>query len=203
MMQARLSRSWLSSALRDSRGATIVEFAFVAPVLTMFIMGSGDLLLQAYVTSVIHGEVQRAGRDTTLQTNSTSSAANAIDVRVIAAARRIAPHATYSSTRKNYNVFSKVGKIEPFTDANSDGIRQVGECYSDVNGNNQWDADQGLSGVGGASDVGLYTITVTYKHFFPVAGLFGNNNAVIKSATVLMNQPYAAQTIHTPASVCT
>ena len=188
MTKSNSSKTLPCKIFHDRGGATIVEFAFVAPIMAMFMMGSGDLLLQAYVTALIHGEVQRAGRDTTLQNNSTSAAANALDTRVMSAVRKIAPHATFTSTRNNYNKFSNVGKFEPFTDSNSDGVRQVGECYSDVNGNSQWDADQGASGVGGASDVGFYTIRVTYKHFFPVVGLFGgNNNSVITSSTLLMN----------------
>ena len=190
--------------LCDHSGATIVEFAIVAPVLVMFIMGAGDLLLQSYASSMLTGEVEKAGRDSTLQANASATATAEIDARVMAAVRQIAPGATYTSSRENYTNFTNVQKPEPFTDSNSDGIRQVPECYSDVNNNNRYDIDQGEVGEGGASDVALYTITVTYRHFFPIVGLFGgNNNAVISAKTLLMNQPYAAQSISIPALLCT
>ncbi len=204
MISMNRSKPAARKLIHDCGGATIVEFAIVAPVLILFLMGSGDLLIRTYITSVLDGEVQKAGRDSTLQANSSSTATDAIDARVMTAVRKIASSATFVSSRQNYTEFGSVSKPEPFTDSNVDGIRQVGECYSDVNMNNQWDADQGISGEGGASDATLYTITVSYPHLFPVKGLFGSNgNVSITSKTLLMNQPYAAQSIVTPPSVCT
>ena len=83
--------------------------------------------------------------------------------------KNIAKNATIVFTRKNYDSFSVI-KPEPFTDTNGNGIRNTGECYTDINGNSQWDADPGVSGQGGANDVTLYTVTVTYPRLFPLFG---------------------------------
>lgn len=188
----------------NNRGTAAMEFGLVAPTMAMFMMGIGDLLYGAYANSILLGAVQKAGRDATLQQNTSSTATTAIDNQVMTMVRSIAPAATYVSTRENYTTFSTVDKPEPFTDTNGDGARQVGECYTDVNGNGQWDADMARSGVGGASDVAQYTITVTYPRVFPVARLLGwGGNATLSAQTILKNQPYAAQSTPAPSTICT
>ncbi|WCM28726.1 pilus assembly protein [Sphingomonas sp. QA11] len=190
----------LAARLRaDRRGATIVEFAIVSPVMLLLLMGLGDMLYQQYAQSVLNGAVQKAARDSTIEAASTST----IDARVQTMIQTIAKNATLSSTRMSYDNFTEVAP-EPFVDTNGNGIRDPGECYTDENGNNQWDADPGATGQGGASDVTLYTVTVTYPRLFPVAGLFGwPSTQTIKASTLLKNQPYAAQTTTANVTICT
>ena len=52
---------------RDRRGVTIVEFAMVAPVLSLLMMGLGDMLYQMYVKEMLTGSVQKAARDSGIQ----------------------------------------------------------------------------------------------------------------------------------------
>jgi hypothetical protein len=109
----------------------------------------------------------------------------------------------WCSVRKSYTSFSVV-KPEPFVDNNGNGKRDPGECFTDVNNNGIWDADPGIAGQGGANDVALYTMTITYPRIFPVAGLMGwPQTQTISSSTLLKNQPYASQTVATPPQVCT
>ncbi|MBN8814927.1 MAG: pilus assembly protein [Sphingomonas sp.] len=191
----------LRSLRRDTRGATIVEFAIVAPVMILMMMGIGDLGYQVYAQSILNGAMQKAGRDSAIQGGANATAT--IDGKVSAMVKNIAQNATISFTRKNYSSFSVI-KPEPFTDTNGNGVRDTGECYTDVNGNKQWDADPGMTGQGGANDVTVYTATVTYPHLFPVTGLFGwPSTQTITASTLLKNQPYASQTVVTPATICT
>ena len=61
-----------------------------------------------------------------------------------------------------------------------------------------WDADPGLSGQGGANDVTLYTMTITYPRLFPVTKALGvSSTQTITATTLLKNQPYATQTLTT------
>jgi Flp pilus assembly protein TadG len=204
MIARRLRPRSLRRLGADRGGATVIEFGIVAPVMVLFIMGIGDLLYGTYANSILLGAVQKAGRDATLQQSASTTATAAIDAEVMAQVRTIAPSATYVSTRLNYTAFTHASKPEPFIDGNGDGIRQVGECYTDMNGNGQWDADGGRSGVGGASDVQQYTITVTYPRIFPVAKLLGGGaDATLVGQTLLKNQPYAAQSSPTPPTICT
>lgn len=193
--------------IRDRSGAAAMEFGLVAPIMGLFMMGIGDLLYGIYAQSILIGAVQKAGRDATLQQNTTSTATNNIDTAVMTMVRSVAPAATYVSTRENYTTFSLVDKPEPFTDSlttGTVGVRDPGECYSDINGNGQWDADGSRTGVGGASDVAQYTINVTYPRVFPVAKLLGwGANATMTAQTLLKNQPYAAQSTSTILTICT
>ena len=197
---------------RDTRGVTLVEFAFVAPVMIILMMGLCDLLYQTYAKALLNGAVQKAARDGTIQGGAQQT--GALDQRVMTLMKGLIGDTTQScattpaastwcSTRKSYASFAQVGP-EPFTDANGDGIRQSGECYSDINGNKQWDADPGAGGQGRANDVTVYTMNVTYPRIFPVAGLFGwSSTQTISTTTLLKNQPYASQTTSTPATICT
>jgi Flp pilus assembly protein TadG len=190
----------------DRQGAAAMEFALVAPIMAMFMMGIGDLLYGLYTNAIVIGAVQKAGRDATLQSNSTTTATTAIDEQVMAMVKRVAPNATYSSKRENYTTFSNVDKPEPHTDkaGGTTGKYDPGECYSDTNGNGQWDADGGRVGVGGANDVAQYTLTVSYPRVFPVAKLLGwSGNGTVTAQTTLKNQPYAAQGAATAVTICT
>lgn len=200
-------RRALPRLARDRSGVAAMEFGLVAPIMALFMMGIGDLLYGMYAQSILMGAVQKAGRDATLQQNTSSTATGNIDTAVMTMVKSVAPAATYVSTRENYTTFSIVDKPEPFTDSPTTGtvgVRDQGECYSDVNGNGQWDADGARTGVGGASDVAQYTINVTYPRVFPVAKLLGwGANATITAQTLLKNQPYAAQSTPTVQTICT
>lgn len=191
----------LSRLRRDRRGATIIEFAIIAPVMMLLMMGLGDLLYQIYVQSVLTGAVQKAARDSGIEGGSSNT--STIDGTVQRIARQIAPAATFVATRKSYDSFSEVAP-EPFTDSNGNGVRNAGECFTDVNGNGSWDSDPGSTGQGGASAVTLYTMTMTYPRVFPVARLFGwSASQTVSSTTLLKNQPYATQVTTANATICT
>jgi hypothetical protein len=195
----------------DRRGNTISEFAMVLPVMLTLIMGMGDLAYQVYVQAILDGEVQKAGRDSAIQGG--AQQADTIDARVISMVGKIVKGAvkdcsttpaapSWCAKRLSYGSFSII-KPEDFTDDNKNGIRDPGECFTDVNGNKSWDADPGITGQGGADDVTYYTVSVTFPRLFPVATLFGASNKVtITSRTLLKNQPYASQSVVAPASYC-
>jgi Flp pilus assembly pilin Flp len=188
----------------EDRGAAAVEFALVAPVLMMFMMGIGNLLHAIYTQSIVVGAVQKVGRDGTIQNKGSDDATAKLDAKVMEIVRQAAPGATFVSTRQNYANFSNVDKPEPHTDkaGGRTGQYDAGECYSDTNGNDRWDADGGRSGVGGANDIAQYTITVTYPRLFPAPGLDWGANGTITASTVLKNQPYAAQKSATALTIC-
>lgn len=191
----------LARLRRDRRGATIIEFAIVSPVMMLLMMGLGDLLYQVYAQSVLNGAVQKAARDSGIEGGGANS--TAIDDTAKTIARQIAPAATFVVTRKSYDSFAEVAP-EPFTDTNGNGVRNAGECFTDTNGNGTWDADPGTTGQGGASAVTLYTMTMTYRRLFPVAGLFGwPSTQTISATTLLKNQPYATQVTATNTTICT
>lgn len=194
-------RRLLSRLGRDRRGVTVIEFALVAPTMCLLIMGLCDFTYQGYLQAILTGALQKAGRDTTIQ--GSTARTSSLDAAVIGQVRGVAKNATYTATRKSYASFSSIAP-EVFQDNNANGVYdQASECFTDINGNNQWDSDPGTAGVGGANDVVLYTIRVTYPRLFPMAGLMGwSQDQTISASTVLKNQPYAAQTSYTAKQVC-
>ena len=201
-MSARVPRRRIG---QDRRGVTVVEFAIISPVMLLLIMGLGDILYQEYAQSILNGALQKAGRDSSIQGNNDPATAGVIDGKVISIVGAImqpptqacpaTTSGTWCSTRKNYDTFAEVAP-EPFTDTNTDGICNHGEPFSDENGNGVWDADPGASGQGGANDVALYTMTITYPRLFPVAKMLGvTPTQTITATTLLKNQPYATQKV--------
>ena len=191
----------LRQMLNNCSGNTIIEFAIIAPTMMIVIMGLGDVLYQSYVQSILTGAVQKAGRDSAIQGGAQQT--STIDSKVSATVGTIAKNATFSSTRLSYASYANTAP-EPFTDTNNNGIRDPGECYTDVNGNGQWDSNPGMSGQGGASDTTIYTMTIVYPRLFPVAGLIGMSpTQTLTAKTLLKNQPYATQNMITPATICT
>lgn len=183
----------------DARGATIIEFAIVLPVMLMTIMGLAELTYQGYMQSVLTGAVQKAGRDSTIQNATTST----IDQAVMSQVLQLNKTATYDSKRESYANFGAVAP-EPFDDTAKTGSYVAAkDCFTDVNGNTVWDVDPGATGQGGASDVTVYTIHVYYARLFPVAGLLGmSNNVTLTGTTILKNQPWTSQNTYAPKRCC-
>lgn len=196
-----MRRPALARLRRDRRGVTAIEFAFVAPVMCLLIMGLCELTYQSYVQVILTGALQKAGRDSTIQGAANRSAA--LDASVMGMVRQVAKTATFTSTRKSYAQFSNI-RAEVYQDNNRNGVYdRASECFTDVNGNNSWDVDPGLAGQGGANDVVLYTVKVTYPRLFPLYGMLGwTANQTIAASTVLKNQPYANQASFTAKQVC-
>ena len=177
----------------DDKGITIVEFGIVAPVMLLMMLGFFDLAHTAYARSVLQGAMQMAARNSTLESGLTSQ--TSIDNYVKNQVKLVVGSAaTFTSSRLSYTDFSSVGTPERYVDTNGNGKYDAGECFEDVNGNGQWDADLGKTGQGGADDAVLYTMTVSYKRMFPMAGMLGwSANQTITASTVLRNQPYGSQ----------
>ncbi len=188
--------------LHDRRGATLVEFALVAPVMLLLILGLCDLCYQAYARAMLTGAIQAAARRATLEGNSSEAATATLDTAIVEQMRLIGHDLRWRSSRKNYRKYGDI-RAEPFDDSNGNGRYDVGECYSDVNDNRQWDTDPGVAGQGGANDVTVYTIDIIYPRIFPVAGMMGlPNEQTISASTVLKNQPYGQQPVSTPSVRC-
>ena len=75
------------SLLRDERGATLVEFALLSPVLVLALLGLMDMAYNYYVQAQLHGTIQRAARSATLERAVTTT--GDIDARVEVAVRKL------------------------------------------------------------------------------------------------------------------
>lgn len=174
-------------------GATVIEFAVVAPVLFLFIMGTLDIGHALYTRSVLEGEIQQAARSSTMEAASEAARQAAIDAHVTDAVRKIAGEdASLSFARKAYGDYGSTRrKAEDYVDANGNGECDAGESFEDRNLDGVWSDDGGIAGQGNASDVQQYTIVVSYDRKFPTTALLGwSNEEELVVRTLLRNQPF-------------
>jgi len=188
----RSLRNWRN----DERGSVIVEFAIIAPVIGLVLLGAFDVGHTLYMRAVLQGVLQKAARDSALEGGSAQAQLDKIDQKIKLQVNAIANNGTIEIKRRFYRTFSEVAaaKAETWTDGNGNGTCDAGESYTDKNRNNTWDADGGDAGQGGARDSTLYTVTVSYPRFFPIYNMIGGSNTTrVSAATVLRNQPYTDQ----------
>lgn len=181
-----------AALLRDDRGAALVEFALIAPVLVLALLGLMDMGYNYYIQAQLQGTVQQAARDATLERALTAT--GDIDASVAAAVHKLVPSASLEFARSSYSSFADVDRAEDFSDLNEDGRCNDDEPFEDANANGRWDEDRGKQGMGGARDAVLYEVTVTYPRAFGIAGLIGlPTTFTTHSSTVLRNQPWGEQ----------
>lgn len=191
----RRLRPLLTRMLGEDRATAAIEFALTAPVFLLVLMGIFDFGMQLYAKSVLSGAVNRAARDAALEGNNASQVA--IDAAVTSNVRTVFQDAAIAYTRRSYDDFAGVGKPEPLTDSNSNGTRDPGECFTDVNGNGSWDTDRGNDGQGGGDEVVLYTAEMQLTRLFPAWKMLGQPQvATIRATTVLRNQPFNTNSVN-------
>lgn len=192
----RLTLHRLRELRDDERGATVVEFAIIAPVMGLVLLGGFDVGHTLYMRAVLQGVLQKAARDSSLEKGTQQAQLEAIDRKVTAQVSAVANNGTIEIKRRYYRTFSEAAaaKAEDWTDSNGNGTCDDGEPYTDRNLNNHWDNDGADGGQGGARDSTVYTVTVSYPRFFPIYNFIGGSHRTrVSAATVLRNQPYADQ----------
>ena len=191
----------LHALRRDARGVSAVEFGLIAPILCGLILGTLQLGLDMWAKSVLHGAMQEAGRSSSIEAFHKDQ--KALDDHVSEQVQSLLPMAKLTFTRKNYQNFSDVGTPEDFTDSNHNGEYDDKECFEDENGNEQWDADSGKTGQGGARDIVVYTAVMEYKELVPISKFVGmGDQRKFTSSTTLMNQPFSTQADRTVKEIC-
>jgi Flp pilus assembly protein TadG len=189
----------LPAFLRDRRGATAVEFAFVAPVLITLVCGTVEFghfymeqtsldgaLLEAARTASASQEQSETTRDTAMRTSVTNAMSQYKTATGKALAIATTVYADFSSAQP-----------EPFVDTNKNGVydpasgNNAAEPFTDRNGNGKWDAAIPQSGTeGDPGDVVSYTATYPAAFLFPWLGtLVGRTSLTLTSTVVTRNEP--------------
>jgi Flp pilus assembly pilin Flp len=177
---------------RDERGATIVEFAIVAPVLCLTLLGFVELGYKSYVGSVVQGALHDAARSATVGDKTPAQIDDLVTTRLQAFSRG----ATITINKSSYTEFSDVKMPEKITqDTAPLGQYNSTDCYEDANGNGRYDTDRGKTGLGGSDDIVNYEIVMTFPPLVPLWKMIGGPTVeTSRASTVLRNQPYAART---------
>jgi Flp pilus assembly protein TadG len=180
----------LARLLRDVRGATALEFGFVAVPLLMFITGGLEYGWRAFATSVLQGEMDKAARSSETENLTNDD----IDLKLRTALKPFAAPADILITRTSFEDFSHMRPETLTYDANNNGVWDSKDCFIDANGNGSWDADLGEAGRGGAQDVMLYKVTMSFPALTPIDAMIGKpGRVVLNGSTIVKNQPFAAQ----------
>lgn len=175
---------------RDRSGTTVMEFGLMVTVFVSLLLGLFDLGQMAYTKAILDGAVQEAARSSALETADSASADDRIEEMI----RVAAPDAVVTTQRKSYYDFADIERAESWNDADGSDTCDNGEAYTDENGNGQWDEDIGEAGNGGAGDVVIYTVNVSYDPLFPNPFFsWGENKRQLSASAVKKNQPFADQ----------
>ncbi len=191
-IQALLRRR-LARLANDQRGAAIVEFALIAPVLMLFVVGIFEVAMILFVSNLLEGSVREAARY-----GITGYVYEGYDR--IAVIRRIVEHNSAGMIDMEkvridtltYQSFSAIGQPEPFSDTNANGTWDAGEAFNDVNGNGQWDPDMGVNGAGSPGDIVVYRITYDWPMLTRyVDKWLGSGSLITLSASyAVRNEPW-------------
>ncbi|HTG39680.1 TadE family protein [Sphingomonas sp.] len=183
--------------LSDRKGVSTIEFAMIAPAFFLVLMGLFEFGHTLYMQAAVEGALQKAARDSTLESNTTEERLDLLDQMVRDQVRALNNTTTPDIQRRFYRTFSDAAaaRAEDWIDTNENDRCDAGEAYEDANHNNTWDADGGNGGQGGAKDATVVTVTVEYPPMFPVKKMLGqaDGDTRIIARTVLKNQPYSDQ----------
>ena len=178
---------------RDRRGTAILEFGLAAPVVVLSVAGLIELAMVMFVTSLMEGGIRDASRyGITGYVPAGTTREDQIKKLISDATIGLVDMTTAVIETKVYPSFNDVGKPEPFTDANANGVHDPAEPYTDVNGNGNWDADMGKAGLGGPNDIVLYTFTADWNLLTPLmTPLMGTAGKMRLSTSVAVrNEPF-------------
>ena len=179
-----------------TRGATVLEFALILPVLCALLAGGFELGYRAYVNAILQGALLEASRQATVGDRSGAQIDKTITDRMATLSGSIS---IQSIKKESFYNFSNVGKPEKLTfDRNGDGAYDsTQDCYEDANNNGAYDIKTN-SGIGTADDIVRYTVSLQYPSIMPVGSLFGwGSQQEITTSTVLRNQPFPSRAMPT------
>ncbi len=177
------------------RGATLVEFALVSPLLILTILGILQVGLAGWAKSTLENSLRDSARFAVTGADDPASGKSRADAILDLVEQRMSdfpknPTGVMTLTTKVYPSFEDIGRPEPENDGN--GVCDAGESFTDINGNGSFDADAFATGFGAANQVVIYEIQFPLQaiipligEFLPVANLFN-----LKASAAVQNEPF-------------
>ncbi|WP_448502113.1 TadE/TadG family type IV pilus assembly protein [Sphingomonas sp.] len=187
----------LIALARDKHGLAATEFGLIAPVIVLLLFGAIELTYVSAARSTLEFATIRGGR-MIAASDCPTTRKETMEKSVADSMSWVSSHNDEGPvvTAKSYGTkFGQVGQPEPFIDdpVAPNGKYDVGESFTDVNGNGKWDADMGVSGsVGDANQVVSYEATFKVKSLVPfIADALndGRDHYVVSASTIVRNEP--------------
>lgn len=187
-------RSIFHHITRSEEGATAVEFALISPVLLLFTIGIIELSLMMLTQNLMESatfSASRLGKTGYAAEDLTREETILEELQRTAGVLMDINEVTIESFA--YDQFGDVGRPEPFVDANSNGVRDDGENFTDVNGNGTYDSDMGAEGAGEAGEVVVYIVSYPWHITTPVmSALLGEEGILnLTARSVVKNEPFS------------
>lgn len=182
---------------KNQDGSSIVEFAVISPVMFTLLLGGFDLGHNLYMRSVLQGAVNKAARDSALETGTQQQVQERVDASVKAQVlavhngARIRPEDFERSFFRTFTDAAFPDSEVILLDGGELGVCEEGERYIDENNSGAFEDDGVADGQGYTRDAVKYTVTVRYDRLFPFPKLGGLESEVeMTASTVIANQPY-------------
>lgn len=180
--------------LHEDRGLAATEFALIAPVLLLLLLGFMEFSHVSSARSRLEGATMRAARSVAAsdcpQERETSMK------KIVADGMVDIPSpdggAVEVLTKSYSDKFGDVGEPEPFNDQNTNSRWDSGEPFTDINGNGKYDQDMGTVGsIGGPGQVISYTARYKVSSLFGFVSnqITGSDVYNIEASTVIRNEP--------------
>lgn len=162
------SRRLVTARNKKRRGVTAVEFALIAPVFIMLMIGITEISLIMLSEHLLENAVYNASR--TAKTGYVESGKTQLDTVMDV-------------------LHARLSGLAPLLDPAKLTVTTV--SYGDLSDIGQ--PEQGSEGLGTASQVVVHTITYPWQTFTPLmGGIIGDQNGIIRlsSRIVVRNEPY-------------
>lgn len=187
-------RTTRHSLLRDQQGLTALEFAMIAPVFLLMIMGIIEFSMIMYANTIMESatnSTSRLGKTGYVPTGLTRQQAITNSISTRAAGLLDTSRLTFNT--KVYSDFNRIGDPEPcISPVNPPCNGAPGVNYVDVNGNGSWDSDMGAAGLGQAGDVVVYTVSYPWQVMTPIVRTIIGSTLNITVRSVVRNEPFGS-----------
>ena len=172
------------------RGATTVEYAFMAPLALIVTVAFYDLAAIVFLALSLENAALTAARfGATNQSVEGLTRAEAIERIVDEATLGLLGEDGLTVEARVYPDNATLAAAEWLDDRDGDGAHDAGERFVDADGDGVWDGDPGAPGFGGANEVVLYTIVADYTLATPML-----SDAIgpirLHAATPVVNEPF-------------
>lgn len=168
------------------RGIALVEFAIIAPVLLLILIGFIELALIFFTQSIIEGATGMGSRIG--KTGYAGQGGSSREEYIKSEIRRLSHGYLKMENMKieilSYNSFDDIGKPEPCTNDKDFPPCPLG--FIDVNGDGKWSSDQGISdNAGGRRSVVVYRVTYPWDVMTPIMrSIIGNEKGQLNITAV-------------------
>lgn len=192
-------RAALQRFRREQRGVAAVEFALIAPVVVLMVVGTIEIAHMLTVQVSLDGAVAEAARAAAVRLEQSEDTRDTAMREYVTRRMSAFPIANGQSVTIATTVYRTFGSSYPegFTDSNGNGRYDgptpstPGEPFDDRNKNGVRDLASSITGkMGGPGDVVSYTAQFPAALYFDYfSTITGANGFTLKATTVLRNEP--------------